>query len=87
MSPSDNVEQIHTGGAEVAKTDRRYHRRLLSEKLHTFAFWFLIVALMGACAGIGLAFKYHSSQLDKAVRVGSFVHKDVVYEITPRGLK
>lgn len=86
MGVSDNVEQIHGEKEEMAKVERR-HGRMLSEQVHAIAFWFLIVALLGACAGIALSFKYHSNQLDKTVQIGSFVHKDVVYEVRPRGLR
>jgi hypothetical protein len=86
MGESDNVEQIRTGKEEIVKTERE-HGHMLSEKVHAIALWFLIVALLGASAGIGLAFKYHSNQLDKTVQIGSFVHKHVVYEVRPRGLK
>ncbi len=90
MAVSDNVEQIveqinvHKG--ERDSVDRRYGH-YLSERFHAIAFWFLIVALFGACAGVGIAFKYHSAQLDRTVQIGSFVHKDVVYEVKPRNAK
>jgi len=83
---SGRVEQIQAGRTDKAGIGR-LSGRVLSDKVHAIAFWFLIVALFGACGGIAVAFKYHSNQLDRTVQIGSFVHKDAVYEVKPRGVR
>lgn len=86
MSEINNVEQIFSNEPEKG-TVRQPQLRALTERVHTVAFWFLVVFLLGACAGVGVAFKYHSSQIEKSTRLGSFIHDGVVYEVTPKAQK
>lgn len=84
MMTRDNVEQIHADKGEASSAEGRA-RRATSERFHTIAFWFVVVFLFGACAGIGAAFKYHSTQLDKSVQLGCFIHEGVAYDIRLKG--
>jgi hypothetical protein len=83
-----------THGVEEGRADipderivRRREGRTLSEKFNAVAFWFLAAFLLGACVGIGTAFKYHSTQLDRSISLGCFVHDGVVYQVAPKPQK
>ncbi len=81
MTMRDNVEQIRSDTTEAGTVEGRAGRAL-SERFHTIAFWFVVVFLFGACAGVGAAFKYHSAQLDKSVQLGCFIHNGVAYDVS-----
>jgi hypothetical protein len=51
---------------------------------HAIAFWCLILFLAGAVAGMAVAFKYHSSELSKATRLGCLIHDGITYELKQR---
>ncbi len=82
----DNVEQIHSDESETGSA-RPMSRRASYERYHAVAFWFLVVLLFGGCLGVAAAFKYHSSQLDRTVQIGSFLHKGIIYDVRARGQK
>lgn len=86
MTVTDRVEErrADTTGTKPAG---RQEARAVSEKFNAIAFWFLAIFLLGACAGIGAAFKYHSAQLDRSIRLGCFIHDGVVYEVMPKAQK
>jgi hypothetical protein len=80
---ADELVEGREEGVGTGST-RTHEGRALSERFNTIAFWFLAIFLLGACAGIGAAFKYHSSQLDRSIRLGCFIHEGVVYEVVPK---
>ena len=86
MTATDSVDPVRVDGTDGCAVGRS-EGRALPERFHAIAFWLLAIFLLGACAGIGAAFKYHSTQLDRSIHLGSFVHDGVVYEVTPKAPK
>lgn len=86
MTTTDDVGERRADPADAMVAGRR-ERRTVSEKFNAVAFWLLAAFLLGTCAGVGTAFKYHSTQLDRSIRLGGFVHDGVVYQIMPKPQK
>lgn len=79
-----SVQEIHAGTSASSRQAPWCQEHTFTERVHTTAFWCLILFLAGAVAGMALAFTYHSSEITKATRLGCLIHDGVTYELKRR---
>jgi hypothetical protein len=94
LATSTNAEDNEKGRTELQNEENQKaklekHTKLLwfVHKVQSYGFWALILLGSGIAVGILYADRESVKNINAQILVGSFLHKGVVYDVTPRAIQ